>query len=465
MLNEIQNKYLKAIQSIPFNKIDPRLVNNLIKAKVFAFDNHILQINVNDQHSQLIASTTYFDVLKTALIKEFEYFNQEIHEVLFLTDEEIKILSARNQLIMDLQKANANEIINFKKELKELTFARLVKTTYNLSAINAIHQLLDDDYNIYSYVNPIFIFGKVGIGKTHLAAAAANEYHKKDPTKRIYYIEASEYFRRFSAAAFKGVHVVEQLKNEIESSDLLIIDDIQNLSDKTKALEMFFNIFNTIKNNGGKIIITADKKTSELVAFETRLLSRLASGLQVKLSVPSVSDATEIINNWLLINKHFTIASDAINYIANHFHKDIRQLIGFLKQIGYWALSGEKKVSYIELPFIQEKSIEYGIGLEMIDNKIDPAKVISKIAHYHNMNESLILSDSRKQEVVWIRSIIIYVLRHSLNMTYTEIASLLNMKSHSTVTYAFDKIAKKIDEDEIFAQQLKVMIEKVVQNN
>ncbi|MCV3754319.1 DnaA ATPase domain-containing protein [Ureaplasma zalophigenitalium] len=464
MIKEIQKKYTNALNSISSSTIDPRLINTLIKSKVYGFDNNILQIVVDDPHVCLLASTTYYLTLKQTLVKEFEYFNQPVQEILFLSPQEVERLNQRSQLIKTLEKPVKTEIINFKKELKELTFSRLVKTTYNMDAINAIHQLLSSDYMTYSQVNPIFIFGKVGIGKTHLVAAAANEYHKNNPTKVVYYIEAAEYFRRFNAAAFKGAHVVEQLKNEIQAAELLIIDDIQNLGDKAKALEMFFNIFNTIINNGGKIIITCDKKTSELVAFETRLISRLASGIQIKLSNPSISDAIDIINNWLTINKQFTISTEAVEYIAYNFHKDIRQLIGFLKQISYWAMNSHEKVNHIELGFLQEKCAQSGIGLQMIENELDPNKIITMITQYMNINEQLILSDTRRKEVVWVRSVVIYVLRRVLNMTFTEIASVLKMKSHSTISYAFDKVARKADEDDMFKQQLNHIIEYVSKN-
>ncbi|RCJ03149.1 AAA family ATPase [Ureaplasma urealyticum] len=437
MSNNYQNLYDSAIKKIPYDLISDQAYEILEKAKVHKVYDGVLYIIVASAFEKTIINGNFINIISKYLSEEFK--KENIVNFQFIVENE-KVLINSNFLVKETVIKNR---FNFSDEIMRYNFNNLVISDFNRKAVKAIESLLSTNYENSSMCNPLFLFGKVGIGKTHIVAAAGNQFANSNPNLKIYYYEGQDFFRKFCSASAKGTSHVEEFKKEIASANLLIFEDIQNIQSRDSAAELFFNIFNDIKLNGGKIILTSDRTPNELNGFHDRIISRLASGLQCKISQPDKNEAIKIINNWFEFKKKYQITDEAKEYIAEGFHTDIRQMIGNLKQICFWADNDLNENLVITKDFIIECSVENDIPSNIIvKQQLKPEQVIEIIAKELNLKVDLIKSTTRKNSIVWARDIVCYVLKNKLNLTLTEIGKLLSGREHTTISHSDNKVEK-----------------------
>lgn len=292
--------------------------------------------------------------------------------------------------------------------------------------------------------NPLFIYGKSGLGKTHLLHAAGNYMRLKFDNYRILYITSDDFLEEYvKAIKEKGI---ESMKERFRSIDALLIDDIQFLSSKEKTSEIFFNIFNQFIVAGKQIILTSDRAPNDLRGLEDRLVSRFASGLTVSVQVPEFETAFNILKKKVEMQDLAggRIDEEVLEHIARKFSSDVRQLEGALNKLLFYAITFKKK-DHITL----SDAMETFTNLTTHNDKkgVTFEKIKLAVAEYYNISTAQLEAKLRTSNLVVARHIAIYLCHSMLDTTLTEIGNEFGGRDHSTVINAYEKVEKLLKEN------------------
>ena len=328
---------------------------------------------------------------------------------------------------------------------KDYTFDNLVIGPFNNSACLAGKQITTDHF-----ISPLFISANVGLGKTHLLHAIGNEFIKVFPDKSVKYVSSDDFSRQiYNALIADDKSLIEKIKDEYFGYDLLLIDDIQILSGRTKINELLFVIFNNAIKNKKYIVFTSDKNIDLLVGFEERMKSRFHSGITLTIQKPDIENVVEIINKKVEeSNKVYTFSPDAISFIARRNTNDIRRLIGDINQIFFFAANNLPKYSVVDLNTVRSilaPSNQEEINLFGYD--MDPNIIIEQVCNSYGVKVDMVKSKSKLKYLITPRNVCMYVLRNKFNMTYSQIGQLFSGRDHSTVMSAIEKVEKIIKSD------------------
>lgn len=281
--------------------------------------------------------------------------------------------------------------------------------------------------------NPFFIYGGVGIGKTHLMQAVGNELYQKNPDFKIFYVSA-ENFMNDLVAALQNKNM-PAFKKKYREVDVLLIDDVQFVSGKESFQEEFFHTFNTLFMAEKQIILTSDRPPEE-IKVEDRLLSRLMGGLAADIQTPDLEMRMAIINQKLEARSQ-KWNPEVVEFLASHFESNVREIEGALQKILAQSLADN-----ISVDINLARTVLNGSGHppEKTYVQVNPKKVIAAVSKIMDIKQSDILSDSRSAEFVLPRQIAMFLLRKEQQMGLEETAAALNRKDHTTVIHAVKKI-------------------------
>lgn len=294
------------------------------------------------------------------------------------------------------------------------------------------------------YFNPLFIYGRSGLGKTHLLHAAGNYIRSKFANLQVLYITSDDFMEEYiRSIKEKGVEV---LKDKFRNVDVLLVDDVQFFSSKEKTSEMFFNIFNQFINNGKQIILTSDRSPAELQGLETRLLSRFASGLSVAVKAPEFATALAILHKKVeaLDLGEGRIEEEVLVHIAKKYASDVRQLEGALNKLLFHAITFKKK-DRISLPDAMETFENFISVNEKKSVTFDKIKMA--VSQYYNISPLQLEAKLRTSNLVTARHIAIYLCHTLLDTTLSEIGRTFGGRDHSTVINAYEKVEKLLKEN------------------
>lgn len=303
--------------------------------------------------------------------------------------------------------------------------------------------------------NPLFIYGDVGLGKTHLLQASGNGILKNFPNSTVVYITAEKFTNEIVESIQKNN--VKAFRNKYRKVDCIIIDDIQFLADKSRTQEEFFHTFNELYHENKQIIISSDKPPKELEGLEDRLVSRFEMGMIVDVSFPDYETCLAI-----LIEKSreldIKIPSDVLEFIALNVQSSIRELEGVLVQVAAFAkLEGEvpsmqtvastlKKLGKIELVTSKEELTH--LPADTIRRHTSGADVIDLVAKYYNLTKYDLVGDRRAREIMVPRQVGMFILRNDFNYSYEKIGSEFGGRNHTTAMHACSKVKKMIKKDQ-----------------
>lgn len=281
--------------------------------------------------------------------------------------------------------------------------------------------------------NPLFIYGGVGLGKTHLIQAIANSLNKKN--KNILYVTSDVFISDLMNSLKNGR--MEDFKARHRAVDLLIIDDIQFIGGKEATQYEVFNTFNELYAYNKQIVFTSDRPPSAIKTLNDRLKSRFEGGMIVDVAIPEFETRVAILKS-KCIQKNFHLDDDIIYVIAERIRSNVRELEGALnKIIGRVQLLGTKVT-----PELVDKLIEGGqIHSQRIVNS---DMILDIVADHFHITKADILSKSRKKDIAIPRQIAMYLIREELKLTFPNIGELLGGKDHSTVMHAWNKVKKDI---------------------
>lgn len=290
--------------------------------------------------------------------------------------------------------------------------------------------------NLGKAYNPLFIYGGVGLGKTHLLQAIGNEVAKK--TDKILYTTSEKFTNNYIQAVTTGK--AKEFKNLYRNVDLLLVDDVQFMGGKDGTQEEFFHTFNELLQNDKQIVLTSDRAPKSIPAIEKRLVSRFEAGMVADVGKPDVETKIAILEKKAL-EKGCSLDREILLYVAEHVQNNIRELEGALiKVIAYHQFKGLT-------PSLKTTKDVLGDYISNIQTKsLTPKEIIEAVAKFYNITYKELISSSRKKELVWPRQIAIYLIREELNTSYPTIGNELGGRDHTTAMHAYNKIYQEVKE-------------------
>ncbi len=313
--------------------------------------------------------------------------------------------------------------------VRRLTFNTFVEGSNNRMAFNAALAIGKDPGNRY---NPFFIYGGVGLGKTHLMHAIANTILEADPSKTALYVSCETFTNDYIDSIRS--RKMDAFKKTYRSVDVLLVDDIQFIANKEGSQEEFFNTFNTLHQGNRQIILAADRPPTAIVGLEDRLSSRFGWGMVVDIQPANLETRMAILAR-KAGEKGVTLPEDVAEFIASQAQSNIRELEGALNSV-----LGRCEVLQIPISFEAAKAALSGMYQGAGRRGITSESIISTVSEHFGISVSEICGKKRQNHLVYPRHMAMYVLRDQLGMSYPDIGKSMGGKDHTTVMHAVDKI-------------------------
>jgi chromosomal replication initiator protein len=318
---------------------------------------------------------------------------------------------------------------------RKYTFEAFVAGSSNQFAYAAAMAVANNPATTY---NPLFIYGGVGLGKTHLANAIGNAILKKSPHMRICYYTSEKFMNELINSL--RYNRMDEFRNKFRSMDVILIDDIQFIAGKERTQEEFFHTFNALYDSQKQIIVTSDKFPKDIPGLEERLRSRFEWGLIADIQPPDVETKLAILKMKAEHNG-INLPEDVALFLANSICNNVRELEGYLIRIGAYA-----SLTSIPVSLEMARDVLKDILIER-NSELSVEEIIKRVSNHFNMKISDIKSAKRLKTIVLPRQIAMYLSRQLTSSSYPEIGDRFGGKDHSTIIHAIRKIEKLIEED------------------
>lgn len=323
------------------------------------------------------------------------------------------------------------------------TFGSFIVGPFNELAYAAAQAIIKKPGSIY---NPLFIYGNTGHGKTHLIQAIGNYIKNTGTSRQILYVTSEKFANDYVNSIQPYKNTANAFKEKYRKYDILIMDDIQFLSNKEKIQEELFHLFNTMYENNKQIIFSSDRHPNYIPNLEDRLKSRFSAGMIVDIPPPDYESRTAIIKMKLQMN-NFSLGADVIDYLAGTISSNIRELEGVVNTILCQTQLKNHDLSLQEVK-------------NLIKNTAKPKKclshkeVIKIVSDFYNIEENVIFEKTRKKEIIKPRQVIMYILREDMNISYPSIGEKLGGRDHTTVMHSCEKIKEDLKTNTSLVQEL-----------
>ncbi len=373
-----------------------------------------------------------------------KFYNNKINEMIEkFTNDNIKIKFVLNSDLEEIQKAK--EPTNIKN-----LYRNNLRTTYNFSsfvvgqsnmlALRLAMKIADQPGEV---ANPFYIFGSVGLGKTHLMQAVGNYILDKDINKQVLYVKADQFIEDYTKFC---KNEMPDFDNKYRNLDVLLIDDIQVLEIGKKSQLEFFRLFDILYDGHKQIIITSDRPANELNIME-RLTSRFSAGLTVNIETPNLDHRVNILRKKVLETTEIEIEDAVLTYIASEFTNNIRELEGAFTRVLYFCTA-------VNIPITLENAQEALAPLlnnkriSASHNETNFSKVQDVVASFFNVTIEDLIGSKRQAKFVLARHIAMYILKNTYGLSYKKIGSLFSGRDHSTIISGCDKIEQELKVNE-----------------
>lgn len=315
------------------------------------------------------------------------------------------------------------------------TFNSFIVGSSNELAYVACQAIVENPGTKY---NPLFVYGGVGLGKTHLIQAVGNEVIKQQPSARVVYISSETFVNEFlESIRYKKKGFADRYR----SVDVLIIDDMQFIAGKEKTQEEFFHTFNALHQANKQIIISSDKPPKSIPTLTDRLRSRFEWGMTVDVQPPDFETRCAIIQTKAGQNQ-FDMPHETVEYLATHVQTNIRELEGALNQlIAYCGMKGIYPDTEVAVALLSSTRLR--------PKHLSARQVVERTAKHFQLPIEDIVGPKRDKDIVVPRQVAMYLLRSELHMSFPKIAHELGRKDHTTAIHSVDKIEKQLRLDAV----------------
>ena len=301
--------------------------------------------------------------------------------------------------------------------------------------------------------NPLFVYGGVGLGKTHLIQAIGNQMKKSNNKKEVEYVTSERFTTEFITAISEKK--INSFKNKYRKVDILIVDDMQFLAGKEQTQEEFFHTFNTLHQANKQVILASDRPPKAIPTLEERLRSRFEWGLLVDIQPPEVETRIAILQKKAYL-RGYELPLEIYDYIARNIRHNVRELEGALNRI----------IAHSEL---NNKKPDMALAQNVLGNLLSNPKrkaltgkkIMEKVADFFDVPISDLLSKKRDKEIVLPRQIAMYLMREELSLSYPKISREAGKNDHTTAMHACSKIEKEMDKDEPLRHNINLIKERL----
>ena len=400
-----------------------------------AFDGQTVLLTVNNDFQYPIIVKKYKDIINTAFNSVIGFDVDVVFELEKPEEAEIEIDSEKEK---------------FSNRTLGDNFDNFVVGKSNNYAYAAAKKVAEEPGTSY---NPLFIYGKSGLGKTHLLKAIENEMRKNNPQANIIYI-TSENFTNDLVHHIRTKNTYE-FHNKYRNADALLVDDIQFIAKKEQTEEEFFHTFNALTEYGKQIVLTSDRPPNEIQILQERLKQRFEWGLMVDIQPPDFETRMAIIKN-KADQYGINLSNEIIEFLALELKNNVRQLESAVKKMkSYSSLNNEKPTMENAKKAIKELT-SYSIPIEVINSKI-----IENVGNTYGVSPENILSAKRDKNIKNARQISMYIMREITGMTLEDIGEYFGGKTHTTVKHANMVVRERMDSDFNFKKTVEDIIKNI----
>ena len=378
------------------------------------------------------------------------------YEVSFVTDDHVVIQEKKDTAV---KKQQSNAIFEQANLNPKYTFDTFVVGSNNNFAHAASLAVADSPGEIY---NPLFLYGGVGLGKTHLMHSIAHFILEKDPTKKVLYVTSETFTNELIDALKIGKNgnelAMTTFREKYRNNDVLLIDDIQFIIGKESTQEEFFHTFNHLHVSGKQIIISSDKPPKDIETLEARLRTRFEWGLIADISSPDYETRMAILRKKEELDglERYHIPDEVMQYIANNITSNIRELEGSLNKL-------------IALSNLENKPIDIPLAAEALKDMISPNNtreitpelIIEVVSDHFNVPAAELKGKKRNAEIVLPRQIVMYLCRKMTDTPLKTIGLILGGKDHASVSHGVKKIEHDVKTDEALNNTVNIIKKKL----
>ena len=412
-------------------------------------DNKKLILAANSASAKNQISRNYFDKLSKSVD---DIFGENIEIEVLDPTEEIEYIKLHGEKTKEKEIEVTKNPFNAKYTFENFVVGKSNQFVYAASRAVAEHP--------GEKFNPLFIYGGVGLGKTHLLHAIGNFLKESNPNLNVLYCTceqfANDYIESLGSAPSEKSKAVLQFRTKYRNLDVLMVDDIQFISKKTSTQEEFFYTFNELYQNNKQIIITSDRPPKDIETLTDRLRSRFTSGLIQDIQSPDLETKIAILRKKCQIEKYH-IDDDAIDYIAEHINTNIRELEGMLSKVYFLAtLIGKRSATMDEAREAFNGQIE-----EEKNEGLTPDQIISTVCQYFDITKEDIVGKKKSKDVVEPRMIAIYLISEILEIPLVSIGKIFGGRDHTTIMHSRDKISDQLKTShkiQSFVSEIKKML-------
>ncbi len=446
--------------NIDTNKLWQDILEEIVKEDIptVSLDVYIKGLEIEDIKGGTLVLSTGAAFTKNVILKNYKKkiisASNRVYNA--ITNIEIVVKDPNEERNPEKDEINSEPVQSVAPEISahkfdsRYTFDNFVIGGSNQFACAAAKAVADEPG---SKINPLFIYGGSGLGKTHLLFAIGNYVNEHHPELNTIYVTTYKFLNDYTNALQN--HSIKQFKEVYSNADILIIDDIQEIINKTATQEQFFNIFNELYQNGKQIVISSDKQPQELKPLEDRLRSRFEWGIIADIGIPDIETRIAILNKKAQIER-YNVSRSVIEYIAEIAPNNVRTMEGYLSRTVFYA------------NLIKEDVVSLSTAREALKDiakedseVIDATKIIDVVCKFYGVKKEDVLARKRTKNIAETRQIAMYLITEYVNIPLESIGSIFG-KDHSTVIYAKNKVADDIKNSkklEIQINDLKQMIE------
>lgn len=366
-----------------------------------------------------------------------------------LQDSRSKAAAPSNQLIFNEMRVDPETNLNPKYTLNSF-----VVGSSNELAFAAAQSVLKDIGKKY---NPLFIYGGVGVGKTHLIQSIGNEAKNLYQNRiKVRYVP-SEKFINEVVAGMKAKRM-ETIKEKYRTIDVLIIDDVQFIGGKERTEEEFFHTFNALYENNKQIILSSDRPPKFIPTLEERLRSRFEGGMICDISQPDYELRLAVLKAKAQ-EKGVNIPDEVIDLVANKVKKNLRELEGVLNRLIFYQQAKNQEINLKTAELIISENTQ-----APVQQNLNHQQVIKAVADHFEVSLGDIVGRCRKKEIVEPRQIAMYLLRDLLDLSFPYIGEKMGKRDHTTAMYAFEKISQDVDKNQQLTNKIMLIKEKLTKS-
>jgi len=305
--------------------------------------------------------------------------------------------------------------------------------------------------------NPLFIYGGVGLGKTHLIQAVGNEILKNNPRANVMYVSAEKFTNDFIQSVREKT--TKDFQNRYRRIDLLLIDDVQFFAGKVETQESFFHTFNELHQQNKQIVLTSDRPPKAIPTLEDRLKSRFEWGMIADITMPDFETRVAILQKKCQ-EKKFELPMKILQTIAASIQSNIRELEGFLnKIIVYHQLKG------VEPTVESVKALLSSVEAASMKQSLTPKQILETVSQFYGLTTEDLLGKSREKKISYPRQIMMYLMREEMKMSYPAIGDELGGRDHTTAMHACEKIINEEEQNLKLKQEIEAIKQRLYVNN